>query len=149
MNQSKTLSVLFLCTGNSCRSQMAEAMTNTYRSEEWQAVSAGTDPAGYVHPKAIQVLEELGISHQGVSKHVEEFYKKDLDLVITVCDQASEQCPVWLGSGKKIHLGFEDPADAEGTEEEILLVFREVRDQIKNQIIAVLDEQYSTQALSE
>jgi arsenate reductase len=118
---------------------MAEAFTNHQRGEQWTAYSAGTNPAGYVHPKAIQVLQEIGIDHQGESKNVAELRDVDFDLVITVCDQASEECPLWLGKGKVIHVGFEDPAEAEGTEEEILAVFRKVRDQIEEEIIQELD----------
>src|SRR5512139_598338 len=88
--------VLFLCTGNSCRSQMAEAIVNARLSNDWRAYSAGTVPAGYVHPKAIQVLEEIGITHQGESKSAEEFRGVDFDLIVTVCGDAAENCPVWL-----------------------------------------------------
>lgn len=133
------LSVLFLCTGNSCRSQMAEAFTNQLRGEQWTAYSAGTNPAGYVHPKAVQVLEEIGIEHQGESKNVDQFRDHDFDLVITVCDGAAEECPLWLGKGEVIHVGFEDPAEAEGSDQEVLAVFRKVRDQIEKDIIQALD----------
>ncbi len=137
------LSVLFLCTGNSCRSQIAEALTNYFRSEKWQAFSAGTEPAGYVHPKALQVLEEIGVEHFGISKHVDQFQDQNFDLVITVCDQASETCPIWLGKGLKLHLGFEDPAEAKGSENDILDAFRTVRNQIKANIIDELDNLYN------
>ncbi|MBI9044698.1 MAG: arsenate reductase ArsC [Anaerolineaceae bacterium] len=130
--------VLFLCTGNSCRSHMAEAIINTKLGDGWQAFSAGTDPAGYVHPKAITVLEEMGIQHSGESKHTDVFKDIPLDLVITVCDHAAENCPIWLGKGKLVHVGFPDPAKASGTEEEILHVFRQVRDAIAEQIPVVL-----------
>lgn len=126
--------VLLLCTGNSCRSQMAEAIVNHQLGEKWHAVSAGTEPAGYVHPKALQVLEEMGIEHQGESKHVSQFKGETFDLVITVCDHAHQTCPLWLGDGHILHRGYQDPAQAEGSEEEILTVFREVRDQIKKEI---------------
>lgn len=130
--------VLILCTGNSCRSQMAEAIVNHDLANQWQAFSAGTQPAGFVHPQAIQVLEEIGIHHQGVSKSVEQFRGKDFDLVITVCDDASENCPVWLGKGRREHIGFPDPAKAPGSDERRLLVFRQVRDAIREQVIACL-----------
>jgi len=130
--------VLFLCTGNSCRSQMAEAIVNAHLGDQWQAVSAGTRPAGYVHPLAIQVLQEIGIQHQGQSKLADEYRRLPLDLVVTVCDSAAEECPVWLGSGKRLHLSFEDPAKATGSEAEILAAFRTVRDQIAVQIPALL-----------
>ncbi|MBI3739187.1 MAG: arsenate reductase ArsC [Chloroflexi bacterium] len=131
--------VLFLCTGNSCRSQMAEAIVNARYSKEWRAFSAGTRPAGLVHPKAIQVLKEIGIEHQGQSKHVEQFLKENFDLVVTVCDDANEECPVWLGKGKRVHEGFRDPAKAEGTDEEQLAVFRQVRDEMVKKITAILN----------
>ena len=111
--------VLFLCTGNSCRSQMAEALVNARLGERWQAFSAGTHPAGEVHPLARGVLFELGIQHDGTSKSTEAFRGQDFDLVVTVCDDAAENCPVWLGRGQKVHLGFSDPAKATGTPEQV------------------------------
>ena len=132
--------VLYLCTGNSCRSQMAEAITNHQLGEVWSAVSAGTEPAGYVHPRALQVLGEIDIEHKGASKAVTEFQGQEFDLVVTVCDDARETCPVWLGKEAKEHLGFRDPAQANGTEKEILKVFREVRNQIQSQVPALLAE---------
>ena len=107
--------VLFLCTGNSCRSQMAEAIVNARLGNTWKAVSAGTQPAGYVHPKAVEALQEIGIQHTGRSKRADEFQGIDLDLVVTICDSAAEECPVWLGKGKRAHHSFPDPAKAEGT----------------------------------
>ena len=102
--------VLFLCTGNSIRSQMAEAIVNARLGESWEAVSAGTKPAGYVHPKALAALAEIGIQHSGCSKLVDEFRGVDFDLVVTLCDSAAEECPVWLGKGKRVHHSFPDPA---------------------------------------
>lgn len=128
------LRVLFLCTGNSCRSQMAEAVVNARLSNSWEAVSAGTKPSGYVHPNAIQALKEIGIGHQGRSKLADEFRQTPFDLVVTVCDSAAEECPIWLGQGKRFHLSFPDPAGAIGSEEEIMGVFREVRDEIAAQV---------------
>ena len=133
-----TRNVLFLCTGNSCRSQMAEAIVITRLSDDWQAYSAGTEPAGYVHPKAIQVLDEIGITHRGESKSTDQFREMDFDLVVTVCDDAAENCPVWLGKGKRAHLSFPDPAKAEGTDEEQLAVFRSVRDAIAQKVPELL-----------
>lgn len=130
--------VLFLCTGNSCRSHMAEAIINARMGEQWQAFSAGTKPAGYIHPKAIWVLEEIGINHRGDSKHAEVFREWDFDLVVTVCDSAAEECPIWLGQGRRVHHSFPDPAKATGTEEEILAVFRQVRDAILEDIPSIL-----------
>lgn len=130
--------VLILCTGNSCRSQMAEALVNARLSGAWQAYSAGTEPSGYVHPKALQALVEVGIQHAGVSKHIDALPAKEFDLVITVCDDAAENCPVWLGKEIRKHIGFPDPAKAEGTEEEIMAVFRQVRDDIEDRVLSYL-----------
>ena len=131
--------VLILCTGNSCRSQMAEAIVNARLGENWRAFSAGTQPAGFTHPLAINVLAEIGIQHTGRSKPVEEFKGIEFDVVITVCDDASENCPVWLGKGKRVHIGFDDPARAVGSDQQILSVFRRVRDEISEQIPAYLE----------
>ena len=130
--------VLFLCTGNSCRSQMAEAIARARHGDRWDVYSAGTAPVGYVHPLALRVLEEIGIHHQGRAKHVDEFQSMDFDLVVTVCDEANESCPVWLGKGRKIHRGFPDPAKVTGSEEEVLAVFRQVRDAIAAMVDEVL-----------
>lgn len=130
--------VLFLCTGNSCRSQMAEAIVNAQPGSEWQAFSAGTRPAGYVHPRALEALSEIGIRHTGSSKRAEAYRDVDFDLVVTVCDSAAEECPVWLGKGIRVHHSFPDPAQAEGTDEEIMNVFRAVRDDIKKGMIELL-----------
>lgn len=135
MAEDQRRKVLFLCTGNSCRSQMAEALVYQRLGEDWQAQSAGTQPSGYVHPKALQVLEELGIEHTGTSKNISDLASTDFDLVITVCDDAAENCPVWLGQGVRRHMGFYDPAKAEGSEDEVLAVFRQVRDEIAEQIL--------------
>ena len=123
--------VLFLCTGNSCRSQMAEAIVNEEMGDRWAAFSAGTKPAGYVHPKALAVLQEQGIAWEGLSQHTDAFRDVIFDLVVTVCDNAAEDCPVWLGKGKVIHSSFPDPAAATGSDEEIMAVFRQVRDAIR------------------
>ncbi|PWH15975.1 MAG: low molecular weight phosphatase family protein [Anaerolineae bacterium] len=127
--------VLFLCTGNSCRSQMAEALVNAKLGNTWQAFSAGTKPAGFVHPKALAVLAEIGIQHLGSSKHVDEFRQQDFDVVITVCDSAAEECPLWLGKGKRIHHGFPDPAKSDNLED-----FRRVRDAIERELFPILNE---------
>ncbi len=137
MTQKRT--VLFLCTGNSCRSQIAEAIVNHRLSDTWQAVSAGTEPAGYTHPKAIQVLAEIGIEHDGESKHADLFREMSPDLAVTVCDDAAENCPLWLGQGRRVHLGFPDPVKAMGSDEEITAVFRQVRDDIVRQVMALLE----------
>ncbi|MBN1303466.1 MAG: arsenate reductase ArsC [Anaerolineales bacterium] len=131
----KTRKILFLCTGNSCRSQMAEAIVNARLGESWEAVSAGTKPAGYVHPKALEALSEIGIQHEGRSKLADEFRGVDFDLIVTVCDSAAEECPVWIGKGKKIHHSFPDPAKTEKMNE-----FRQVRDDIEREIPKILSD---------
>ena len=130
--------VLFLCTGNSCRSQMAEAIVNAELGETWAAYSAGTRPAGYTHPKALAVLTEIGIDWQGQSQHTDAFIGQAFDLVVTVCDSAAEDCPAWLGAGRKVHLSFPDPAAAQGSDAEVLAVFRAVRDDIRQRVLALL-----------
>jgi arsenate reductase (thioredoxin) len=132
--------VLFLCTGNSCRSQMAEAIVNARLGDTWQAFSAGTRPAGYVHPGAITALAGIGIRHKGRSKQADEFREADLDLVVTVCDSAAEECPIWVGKGRRRHHSFPDPAKAVGTDEEIMNVFRTVRDDIEKEMVRLLNE---------
>ncbi|HVN55748.1 MAG TPA: arsenate reductase ArsC [Anaerolineaceae bacterium] len=134
-------SILILCTGNSARSQMAEAIVNHDLTGRWKASSAGTHPAGYVHPMALQALEEIGIHHKGTSKSVDQFRGVPFDLVLTVCDDAAENCPVWLGPGKKVHISFPDPAKVQGSQEEILAAFRHVRDEIRQQVIALLEQE--------
>jgi len=125
--------ILILCTGNSCRSQMAEGFLKSF-NPELEVFSAGTNPSSQVHPKAVQVMNEVGIDlSQNYPKHSDQFINEQLDFVITVCDNAKETCPVFLGKvGKQLHIGFEDPADATGTEEEVLSVFRRIRDEIKH-----------------
>jgi len=127
--------VLFLCTGNSGRSQMAEAIVNARMSDGWEANSAGTDPSGSIHPKALSVLEEIGIAHHGKSKSIDEFRGSDFDLVITLCDAAAEACPAWLGRGKKVHYSLSDPAKTNDIDD-----FRNVRDDIAREITALLKE---------
>jgi arsenate reductase len=125
--------VLFLCTGNSCRSQMAEAIVNASLGETWQAASAGTKPAAFVHSKAIAALAEIGIRHTGHTKSVDEFRDVDLDLVVTLCDSAQEECPVWLGKGKRLHHDYPDPAKTDDMKD-----FRKVRDDMAREIVALL-----------
>jgi arsenate reductase (thioredoxin) len=117
---------------------MAEAIVNARLRQTWEAVSAGTKPAGYVHPKAVTALAEIGIQHTGRSKLADEFQGVDFDLVVTVCDSAAEECPVWLGKGQKLHHSFYDPAKAEGTDDQVMEAFRAVRDQIDTEIPALL-----------
>lgn len=131
--------VLFLCTGNSCRSQMAEGLVNHFLGERWLAHSAGTKPAGYVHRMAVEVMAEAGVDiSDGESKHVDAFRSVHFDAVITVCDDAAEKCPVWLGSGKVKHISFPDPARATGTREEKMAIFRQVRDDIRRHVLDYL-----------
>jgi arsenate reductase (thioredoxin) len=130
--------VLFLCTGNSCRSQMAEAIVNSRMADRWEAFSAGSQPAGYVHPVAIQVLSEIGIDHHGRSKSLDEFLGQSFDLVITLCGQEDDQCPVWLGQGKNLHNPFPDPAKVNRSAAAKLAAFREVRDGIATQLARLL-----------
>lgn len=130
--------VLFLCTGNSCRSQMAEALVNHQMGEEWQAVSAGTHPEAETNPRAIAALAEIGIQHQGHPKTAEEFRDVEFDVVVTVCDDAAENCPVWLGKGRKVHKGFPDPAKARGTGDEVMQVFRDLLGRIEIEIPKLL-----------
>lgn len=126
--------VLFLCTGNSARSQMAEGLVNHLRGDQWQAVSAGTHPTGFVHPNAIAALKEIGIDIAAArSKSADEFRNSNFDLVVTVCDDAAEECPVWLGRGTRTHIGFPDPARG------ALADFRAVRDAIRERVILFLD----------
>ncbi|MGQ9864659.1 MAG: arsenate reductase ArsC [Bacteroidia bacterium] len=125
--------VLFLCTGNSCRSQMAEGLLRHMAQGKVEVFSAGTHPAGYVHPLAIEVMREIGIdiSHQR-SKNVSEFLGQAFDYVITVCDGARETCPYFPGQGTTLHQSFEDPAQAVGTHEEKMHAFRKVRDELSS-----------------
>lgn len=124
--------ILILCTGNSCRSQMAEGFLKSFDSN-LEVYSAGTNPAEKINPKAVQVMKEIGIDiSNNIPENVEKYINQSFDYVITVCDNAKETCPVFIGKvGKQLHIGFEDPAEATGTEEEILAVFRKVRDEIK------------------
>ncbi len=117
---------------------MAEAIVNARMGSGWEAFSAGTQPTGYVHPNAIRALAEIGIHHAGRSKSADEFRDVSFDVVVTVCDDAAENCPVWLGQGKRVHLGFPDPARASGTDDQIMAVFRKVRDDIAVQVPALL-----------
>lgn len=127
--------VLILCTGNSCRSQMAEELWETIGVSEWRAESAGSKPSGYVHPLAIQAMNELDIDlSANTSKSLDEFAEQEFDLVITVCDNAKESCPVFPGATETLHWPFDDPADATGTDEEKMILFRRVRDEIKKKI---------------
>ncbi|MEZ4636590.1 MAG: arsenate reductase ArsC [Caldilineaceae bacterium] len=132
--------VLFLCTGNSARSQMAEAIVNARLGHDFNAMSAGTKPSGYVHPAAVKALGEIGIQHVGHSQHVDDYRDVVFDLVITVCDDAAENCPVWLGRGERVHIGFPDPAAATGTDDQVLDAFRAVRRRIEAEVLDFLKQ---------
>jgi arsenate reductase len=124
--------ILVLCTGNSCRSHLAEGILRQALGSGYRVASAGSKPAGYVHPLAIRVMSEIGIdlsSH--TSKHADEFLDQGVETVITVCGNADQACPVYPGLVNRHHFPFDDPAHATGTEEEQLAVFRSVRDEIK------------------
>ena len=133
--------VLFLCTGNSCRSQMAEAWLRELGGDQFEVYSAGLEPHG-VHPSTIRVMEEAGVNMAGSrSKHLDEYKGKiDFDFLITVCGNAEERCPYFSGMGKRLHWPFEDPAGFDGTEEEKLAFFRKVRDQIRSKVDTWLKE---------
>jgi arsenate reductase len=124
--------VLILCTGNSCRSHLAEGILRAAAGDVIDVASAGSKPAGFVHPKSIKVMKEIGIDiSEHHSKHLEEFLNRDVDTVITVCGNADQACPIFPGQLHRFHWGFDDPAHATGTEEAILNEFRRVRDKIK------------------
>jgi arsenate reductase len=124
--------VLILCTGNSCRSHLAEGILRAAAGDLIEVASAGSKPAGYVHPKSIEVMKEIGIDISGhTSKHLEEFLTRPVDTVITVCGNADQACPMFPGQLNRFHWGFDDPAHATGTEEQVLHEFRRVRDQIR------------------
>lgn len=126
------MKILILCTGNSCRSQMAEGFFKSF-DPRLEVFSAGTVPAGRVNPYAVKVMNEIGIDiSTQTSDHVDKYIDQPYDYVITVCDDANEKCPVFVGQVKhRLHIGFDDPADAIGTDEEILPVYRRVRDDIR------------------
>lgn len=131
-------SVLILCTGNSARSQMAEGLLRSMAGQEFEVASAGVDPSR-VRPEAIEAMQELGIDISGHrSKSVDEFAGQEFDYVITVCDNAKEQCPVFPGRTRRLHWSFEDPAATQGDEEVRMAVFRRVRDEIQVRLRAFL-----------
>lgn len=132
--------ILILCTGNSCRSHMAEGILRAAVGDAAEVASAGSAPAGYVHPLAIAVLKEIDIDISGhTSKHLDEFLAQDVHTVITVCGNADQACPVFPGQSAKHHWPFDDPAHATGTEAEQLAVFRRVRDEIRAKFEAYAD----------
>ena len=137
--------ILILCTGNSCRSQMAEGFLKFFDGK-LEVFSAGTNPSSQVHPKAIQVMGEISIDISGgYPKDVDQFLDKSFDYVITVCDNAKETCPVFMGEVKEnLHIGFDDPAEVTGSEEEIFSEFRRIRDEIRERFYQFYQEKVSS-----
>jgi arsenate reductase (thioredoxin) len=126
--------ILILCTGNSCRSQLAEALWRHVAGDQYEVMSAGVVPKD-IHPLTLKVLAEIGVSTTGLrSKHVDEFFGQHFDLVITVCDPARDQCPVFPGQCRHEHWPFDDPPATPGTEAEVFAAFRRVRDEIRARI---------------
>lgn len=132
MTEPRKPTVLVLCTGNSCRSHLAEGLLRAMAGDVFEVRSAGSKPAGYVHPLAIRVMNEIGIDISGHrSKHMNEFLAAPVETVITVCGNADQACPIFPGQMNRHHWPFDDPAHANGTDEEKLVVFRRVRDEIR------------------
>jgi arsenate reductase len=133
--------VLFLCTANSCRSQIAEGIANHFLGDRVEAFSAGTE-APRINPRAIEVMREISIDISGYrSKGLDEFMGQSFDFVITLCGDANEKCPLYFGGVLRIHIGFSDPATATGTEAEVLDEFRKVRNDIKGALVAFFDRE--------
>ncbi len=129
--------ILILCTGNSCRSHLAEGVLRAAVGEAAEVASAGSVPAGFVHPVAVEVMAEIGIDISGhTSKHLNEFLERDVHTAITVCGNVDQVCPVFPAQVEKFHWPFEDPAKTGGSEEEIRTVFRRVRDEIREKFEA-------------
>ncbi len=138
---SGTKKALFICTGNSARSQMAEGLLNAFGYGKWRAQSGGLFPS-YVHPLAIRAMVEIGIDiSQQTSKSLDSFFGEDFDYIITLCDHAARACPTFPGQAKRLHWSLEDPAIAVGTIDERLVVFRRVRDEIKKRIEGFIESE--------
>ena len=136
--------ILVLCTGNSCRSQMAEGFLRARLRDSDHVVSAGLEPQG-VNPRAVKVMSEVGIDLSGhTSSHVDDYLDRQFDYIITVCDNAAANCPVFPGGGTRLHWPFDDPAQATGNDEEIVDVFRRVRDEIEAKVKDWIKELRST-----
>lgn len=134
------LRIVVLCTGNSCRSQMAEGFFREYGGSQVEVVSAGLEPKG-LNPRAVQVMKEIGIDiSRHTSDHLSKYIDQRFDLVMTVCDSAARNCPTFPGAGTKLHWPFEDPAEAAGSEEQVLAIFRRVRDEIGLKVKEWLEE---------
>ena len=132
--------VLFICTHNSARSQIAEGLVNHDLAEKFRAFSGGTEPS-QVNPLAVAVLKEVGVDiSRHRSKSLDEFKDEKFDFVITLCDHAAETCPVFFGGTKRIHMGFEDPSKAAGSDKEKLSFFRRIRDEIREKVVRFLQE---------
>lgn len=133
--------VLFICTHNSARSQIAEALTNKFKAATYEAYSAGTEPT-MVNPYTVKVMAEIGIDVSGnQAKHVNVYKGRNFDYVVTVCDHAKETCPFFPGAKKYLHQGFTDPSTFTGDEEERLSGFRKLRDEIKNWVESTFDQE--------
>ena len=131
--------VLILCTGNSCRSQMAEGFVNHLLEGKWEARSAGTRPAERVHPLAVRAMTEVDIDISAAEPElVDRYLEAQWDLVVTVCDSAKETCPTFPRPVERLHISFDDPARAEGSEDAKMAVFRRVRDEIRERLVAVV-----------
>jgi len=143
---SMTKRILILCTGNSCRSQMAEGYLKSF-DKELEVYSAGTKPADKVNPFAVKAMTEVGIDiSNGIAEDVDKYVNQSFDYVITVCDNAKEICPVFNGEVKQqLHIPFDDPADATGTEDEVLAVYRRVRDEIKEELTQFYNQKFKNQ----
>ena len=140
------MKILILCTGNSCRSQMAEGFLKAF-NDKIEVVSAGTKPSHRVHPNAVKVMAELGVDlSKNYPKNVDQFLDKEFDYVITVCGGAKESCPMFTGKVKnRLHIGFEDPDEATGTDEEIYAEFQRIRDQILRDFFAFYQKEVKPQ----
>ncbi|MCS6963929.1 arsenate reductase ArsC [Thermoflexus sp.] len=131
--------ILVLCTGNAARSQMAEGLIRAALGDQVEVFSAGTRPAGYVHPLAIQVMKEIGIDISGHrSKSLTEFLHEPFDLILTVCDDAAEECPIWPGPAERMHVGYPDPGRWPWDDEGLLEEFREIRDRMRSELLPIL-----------
>lgn len=138
------LRVLFLCTGNSCRSQMADGIVNHDFIGRIEAFSAGTEPHG-LNPRAVQVMAELGIDiSDNSSDHVSKYEGQPFDYVISLCNDADEKCPTFFGGVRRLHMPFDDPPRATGTEEEVMAVYRRVRDEIRRQMREFFEKELAT-----
>ena len=140
MGDSRRRRVLFVCTGNTCRSQMAEGIARHERGVQWEALSAGTQPGERVNPYAVRALREIGIDiARARPKTLESLGGQHFDLAITLCDSAAQACPYVPGVARQVHIEFPDPADARGDDAQVMNVYRAVRDAIRAQIIPALD----------